>query len=193
MNQSGLFFQDEQSLRANAYPLTALDQIAKWYPYFGTRFFERTTMSRYIIRSLARLAVLLIVGGLPARTIASGCPCNYVPIKVLEVISASTLLVELDGSRETVNISQIQALRPAPDSSSDSTWCESEGQKAFEAKAFARSLIEKAQDVSIDERQVTDSGAVTAVVYVDNLSLGQEILYKYLAVEKGGANIWCPS
>ena len=40
MNQSGLFFQDERSLRANAYPSTALDQIAKWYPYFGTLFFR---------------------------------------------------------------------------------------------------------------------------------------------------------
>jgi len=156
-------------------------------------FLDRSKMSRSIIRSLARLAVLLIVGSLPVKTIASSCPCNYVPIKVLEVISASTLLIELDGSRETVHIAHIRAPRPAPDSSSDSTWCESEGQKAFEAKAFARSLIEKAREVSIDGRQVTDSGAVTAVVYVDNLSLGQEILYKYLAVEKGGANIWCPS
>ena len=106
-------------------------------------FLDRSKMSRSIIRSLARLAVLLIIGGLPAKTIASGCPCNYVPIKVLDVIAASTLLVERDGSRETIHVSHIQAPRPAPDSRSDSTWCESEGQKAFEAKAFARSLIEK--------------------------------------------------
>jgi len=148
-----------------------------------------------VIKGATRQILLCIALGMvtTAQSHASGCPCNYVPVTVIDVLSASKVVVEFEGRRETISVARIHAPRLQPDSISDSTWCEAEGAKAREAKTYANRLIDKAKEVSIDERQIDETGQISAVVYVDNISLGQEILYKYLAVEKGEPSPWCPS
>jgi len=51
--------------------------------------------------------------------------------------------------------------------------------------------LSKASQITIDEQQVDETGEISAVVYIDNISLGQELLYKYLAIESDETSDWC--
>ena len=62
-------------------------------------------------------------------------------------------------------------------------WCEAEGAKAIQAKAYTAELLSQASQITLDEQRIDEADEITAVVYIDKFSLGQELLYKYLAVE----------
>ena len=68
---------------------------------------------------------------LAAQPLTAGCPCNYTPVTLIEVISADTLLLEVSGVQEAVHIADISAPRLESQSGPDKTWCENEGEKAF--------------------------------------------------------------
>lgn len=122
---------------------------------------------------------------------AGGCLCNYTPATLLEVIDGATLVMEVSGKRETIHLAKIVAPRLAPDPQSKDAWCATEGEKAITAKDYANTLLSKASEITLDEQQRDESGEISAVVYIDNISLGQELLYKYLAIESDQTPHWC--
>ena len=129
---------------------------------------------------------------LAAQPLTAGCPCNYTPVTLIEVISADTLLLEVSGVQEAVHIADISAPRLESQSGPDKTWCENEGEKAIEARDYATQLLSKASEISIDEQERLASGDLSAVVYIDNVSFGQELHYKYLVAQTGETPNWCP-
>ena len=133
-----------------------------------------------------------IMSILASQPLTAGCPCNYIPATLIQVISADTVLLNVANVEETVQIAGIQTPRLEPQSESDEAWCKSEGEKAIQARDFATKLLLKASEISIDEQERLASGNLSAEVYIDNISLGQELLYKYLAIESGQTPSWCP-
>ena len=135
------------------------------------------------------IGILLILASQP---LTAGCPCNYTPATLIQVIGTDTLLLNIADVEETVQIAGIQTPRLEPQSESDEAWCKSEGEKAIQARDFATKLLLKASEISIDEQERLASGNLSAAVYIDNISLSQELLYKYLAIESGQTPGWCP-
>ena len=135
------------------------------------------------------IGILLILASQP---LTAGCPCNYTPATLIQVISADTLLLNVADVEETVQIADIQTPRLEAQSESDQAWCKSEGEKAIQARDYATQLLSKASEISIDEQERLASENLSAEVYIDNISLGQELLYKYLAIESGQPPSWCP-
>ena len=139
------------------------------------------------------------VGGLSSivlilfsQPVTAGCPCNYTPVTLIKVISADTLLLDVADVEETVQIAGIRAPRLESQSESGEAWCENEGEKAIQARAYATQLLSKASEISIEEQERLASGILLASVYIDNVNFGQELLYKYLAVESEETSNWCP-
>jgi len=99
------------------------------------------------------------------------------------------MILKIKGEPTTVHLAGIDTPELKPHGTG--TWCESEGAKALQAKQFALKLLLDASEITLDEERTNTAGEVTAVVYVDNLSLGQELLYKYLAIESGEPARWC--
>ena len=133
-----------------------------------------------------------IVFILVSQPVTAGCPCNYTPVTLIKVISADTLLLDVADVEETVKISGISVPRLESRSESGDAWCENEGEKAIQAQNYARQLLSKASEIAIVEQERLASGILLASVYIDNVNFGQELLYKYLAVESGETTNWCP-
>ena len=135
------------------------------------------------------LGIFLI---LSSQSLTAGCPCNYTPATLIQVISADTLLLDVADVEETVQIAGIRTPRLEFQSESGEPWCKNEGEKAIQARDYATQLLSKASDISIEEQERLASGNLSALVYIDNVSFGQELLYKYLAVDSGETPNWCP-
>ena len=145
------------------------------------------------------IGLVSFVGGLSSivlilfsQPVTAGCPCNYTPVTLIKVISADTLLLDVADVEETVQIAGIRAPRLESQSESGEAWCENEGEKAIQARAYATQLLSKASEISIEEQERLASGILLASVYIDNVNFGQELLYKYLAVESEETPNWCP-
>ena len=138
------------------------------------------------------LGLLGLFFSLASLSSSAGCPCNYTPAKLIEVITADTLLLQVEDVEETVKVSGIRVPRLESHRASGKAWCEAEGEKALQAQDYARTLLMKASEISIDETERLASGDLLAVVYIDNVSFGQELLYKYLAIETDDTPNWCP-
>ena len=123
---------------------------------------------------------------------SAGCPCNYTPAKLIEVITADTLLLEVAEVEEKIRVAGISVPRLESNGTSGPPWCKAEKEKAIRARDYAQTLLSEAAEISIDETERLASGTLIAVVYIDNVSFGQELLYKYLAVETGEVANWCP-
>ncbi len=135
------------------------------------------------------LGILLVTTGMSS---SAGCPCNYTPAKLIKVIAADTLLLQVANVEETVKVSGIRVPRLESHRVSGEAWCEAEGEKALQALDYARTHLMKASEISIDETERLASGDLLAVVYIDNVSFGQELLYKYLVIETDDTPHWCP-
>ena len=138
------------------------------------------------------LGLLGLFFSLASLSSSAGCPCNYTPAKLIEVIAADTLLLQVEDVEETVKVSGIRVPQLESHRASGKAWCEAEGEKALQAQDYARTLLMKASEISIDETERLASGDLLAVVYIDNVSFGQELLYKYLAIETDDTPNWCP-
>ena len=148
---------------------------------------------KYPIWTLGIFSQLLwLFFSLTGVSLGSGCSCNYTPAKLIEVIAADTLLLQVANVEETVKVSGIRVPRLESHRVSGEAWCEAEGEKALQALDYARTLLMKASEISIDETERLASGDLLAVVYIDNVSFGQELLYKYLAIETDDPPNWCP-
>ena len=93
------------------------------------------------------IGILLILASQP---LTAGCPCNYTPATLIQVIGADTLLLNVADVEETVQIAGIQTPRLEAQSESDEAWCKSEGEKAIQARDYATKLLLKASEISID-------------------------------------------
>jgi len=143
-----------------------------------------------VVGIFAGLLGLFLISTSPS--LGSGCPCNYTPANLIDVVTADTLLLEVADIEETVQVAGIRVPRLESQSGSDEAWCKAEGGKAIQARDYARTLLSEAAEISIDETERLASGTLIAVVYIDNVSFGQELLYEYLAVETGEVANWCP-
>ena len=159
----------------------------------SNRFLARLTVRRVSAIHTNSLCVLMGIAGLLQLTastaVVAACLCTYTPATLVEVLDGSTMIFDIKGEPTTVHLAGIDTPNLKPQSTG--TWCESEGTKALQAKQFANKLLLDASEITLDEAQITTAGEMTAVVYVDNVSLGQELLYKYLAIESGEPTPWC--
>ena len=124
-----------------------------------------------------------------STAVVAACLCTYTPATLVEVLDGNTMILKIKGEPTTVHLAGIDTPELKPHSTG--TWCASEGAKALQAKQFALKLLFDASEITLDEERTNTDGEVTAVVYIDNLSLGQELLYQYLAIESGEPARWC--
>ena len=120
---------------------------------------------------------------------AAGCLCTYTPATLVEVIDGNTIILDIEGQTKTVHVYGIDTPKLAQNDTG--TWCEKEGVKALGAMQYARALLKNAKEITLDEKAVNSAGEVIANVYVDQLSLGQELLYKFFAIRSGEPTTWC--
>ena len=161
-----------------------------WAEHHQSAEFQATPLMKplcLLARTLLFVCALFAV----RTTLAGGCLCNYTPATLLEVIDGDTMVMEISGQRETVHLAKVTAPRLKPDPQSKESWCEGEGEKAMKAKDYANMLLLEASEITLDEQQRDQAGEIPAVVYIDNINLGQELLYKYLAVENDENPNWC--
>ena len=123
--------------------------------------------------------------------VTAACLCTYTPAKLVDVLDGGNIVFEITGEQKTIRLAGIITPRLKPNPQLQKPWCETEGAKAIQAKAYTAELLSQASQITLDEQQVDEAGEITAVVYIDNFSLGQELLYKYLAVENNEPTQWC--
>ena len=157
------------------------------------RFLPLPTSRRVSPQNTKKRPALLGIGALLQLTastaVVAACLCTYTPATLVEVLDGNTIILKIKGELKTVHLAGIETPELKPQNTG--TWCESEGAKALQAKQFASQLLLDASEITLDEERTNTAGEMTAVVYVDNLSLGQELLYKYLAIETGEPTRWC--
>ena len=159
--------------------------LDRFLPLSTLRRISPTDVNKY--RALVGIIGLLQL--MASTAVVAACLCTYTPATLVEVLDASTMILNIKGEPTTVHLAGIDTPKLKPQSTG--TWCESEGTKALQAKQFALKLLLDASEITLDEERTNTAGEVTAVVYIDNLSLGQELLYKYLAIESGEPVPWC--
>ncbi len=104
-----------------------------------------------------------------STAVVAACLCTYTPATLVEVLDGSTMIFDIKGETTTVHLAGIDTPNLKPQSTE--TWCESEGTKALQAKQYANKLLLDSSEITLDEAQITTAGEMTAVVYVDNVSL----------------------
>ena len=69
-----------------------------------------------------------------------------------------------------------------------------EVEQSHQAEQFVRQLLESAKRIQLDIKEIEGEAGTHAVIYADGLSVGQELLYRYLAIEYGDdRSFWCKS
>ena len=165
--------------------MSICNYLDRFLPHSKLRPVNPNATTKY--RALAGIAGLLQFTA--STAVVAACLCTYTPATLVEVLDASTMILNIKGEPTTVPLAGIDTPKLKPQSTG--TWCESEGTKALQAKQFASNLLLAASEITLDEERTTTAGEITAVIYVDNTSLGQELLYKYLAIESGEPVPWC--
>ena len=165
--------------------MSICNYLDRFLPHSKLRRVNPNATTKY--RALAGIAGLLQFTA--STAVVAACLCTYTPATLVEVLDASTMILNIKGEPTTVHLAGIDTPELKPQNTG--TWCESEGAKALQAKQFASQLLLDASEITLDEERTNTAGEMTAVVYVDNLSLGQELLYKYLAIESGEPVPWC--
>jgi len=110
------------------------------------------------------------------------------PVTFLEAIDGDSLWVSKDGKRIRVQLAGIDAPELKQDSEQN-TDCTIDLEKAQQARDLLTDLLSSAKKVGLVTKEEDPGGDILAEVYADGLSVGQELLYKYLAVE--GQGDWC--
>ena len=116
------------------------------------------------------------------------CMCVTIPVTLLEVIDGDTILVKKDGKKVVVELEGIDA--PELDHKENKTQdCLHDQKKAEKARNFIQDILKSAKEVGLIIKEEINEQELRAQVYADGLSVGQELLYKHLAVE--GQGNWC--
>jgi len=165
--------------------MSICNYLDRFLPLSTLRRISPTDTNKY--RALVGIIGLLQL--MASTAVVAACLCTYTPATLVEVLDGNTMILKIKGESQTVHLAGIDTPELKPHGTG--TWCESEGTKALQAKQFASRLLLDASEITLDEERTNTAGEMTAVVYVDNLSLGQELLYKYLAIENGEPASWC--
>jgi len=149
----------------------------------------RTTPIRALTAWLLTGVVLLTL----SDSILAGCPCNYMPATLIKVIDAETAWFDIQGKKTRVHLWGIHS--PAKAAVEDySPGCTAEVEQAHQAEQFVRQLLASANRIQLDIKDTKGEGETDtqAIIYVDGLSVGQELLYRYFAIEYGDdRSFWC--
>ncbi len=155
------------------------------------RRMTRTTLIRALTAWLLTGVVLLTL----SDSILAGCPCNYTPATLIKVIDAETAWFDIQGKKTRVHLWGIHS--PAKAAVEDhSPGCAAEVEQAHQAEQFVRQLLASANRIQLDIKDTKGEGKgetdTQAIIYVDGLSVGQELLYRYFAIEYGDdRSFWC--
>ena len=116
------------------------------------------------------------------------CMCVTTPVTLLEVIDGDTIWVKKEGKKVVVELEGIDA--PELDHEENKTQdCLHDQKKAKEARNLIQDILKSAKEVGLIIKEEINEQELRAQVYADGLSVGQELLYKHLAVE--GQGKWC--
>ena len=118
------------------------------------------------------------------------CMCITTPVTFLEVIDGDTIWVEKEGKKVLVQFSGIDAPELVQDDIKNQD-CIYDQKKAQDARDLIHNMLSSAKEVGLVIKEEINEQNLKAQVYADGLSVGQELLYKYLAVE--GKGNWCNS
>ena len=116
------------------------------------------------------------------------CMCITTPVTFLEVIDGDTIWVEKEGKKVLVQIDGIDAPELVQDNIKNQD-CINDQKKAKDARDLVHIMLSTAKEVGLVIKEKINEQKLKAQVYADGLSIGQELLYKYLA-EEGKGN-WC--
>ena len=116
------------------------------------------------------------------------CMCVTTPVTLLEVIDGDTILVKKEGKKVVVELEGIDApeLHHEENKTQD---CLHDQKKAEKARNLIQDILKSAKEVGLIIKEQINEQELRAQVYADGLSVGQELLYKHLAVE--GQGNWC--
>ena len=116
------------------------------------------------------------------------CMCVTTPVTFLEVIDGDTISVKKKGEKILVQFEGIDAPELVHEVNK-TTICLHDQKKAKEARNFIQDMLSSAKEVGLIIKEEINEQELRAQVYADGLSVGQELLYKNLAVE--GQGKWC--
>ena len=138
---------------------------------------------------LSSIFLLLLV--VPVGPSYGACPCTYTPALLIEVVDGDTVWFLVEGEEIRVQFADIHTPELSPNSE-NANWCEEEGRKAILARDFVWQHLGAAKEILLDIHEIDLNGDTVAVIYIDGIDLGQELLYQYLATE-GTSDIplWC--
>ena len=116
------------------------------------------------------------------------CMCITTPVTFLKVIDGDSIWVEKDGKIVLVQFDGIDAPELVQDDIKNQD-CIDDQKKAQDARDLIQNILSSAKEVGLVIKEEINEQKLKAQVYADGLSVGQELLYKYLAVE--GKGKWC--
>ena len=116
------------------------------------------------------------------------CMCVTTPVTFLEVFDGDTIWVKKEDKKVVVEFEGIDA--PELDHEENKTQdCLHDQKKAEKARNLIQNILSSAKEVGLIIKEEINEQELRAQVYADGLSVGQELLYKNLAVE--GQGKWC--
>ena len=114
--------------------------------------------------------------------------CVTTPVTFLEVIDGDTIWVKKEGKKVVVEFEGIDA--PELDHEENKTQdCLHDQKIAEKARNLIQDILSSAKEVGLIIKEEKNEQELRAQVYADGLSVGQELIYKHLAVEGHGK--WC--
>ena len=116
------------------------------------------------------------------------CMCVTTPVTFLEVVDGDTIWVEKEGEKILVEFEGIDAPELAHEEKLTQD-CLHDQKKAEKARDLIQDMLSSAKQIGLIIKEEINEQKLRAQVYADGLSVGQELLYKYLAVE--GQGNWC--
>ena len=138
---------------------------------------------------LSSIFLLLLV--VPVGPSYGACPCTYTPALLIEVVDGDTVWFLVEGEEIRVQFADIHTPELSPNSE-NANWCEEEGRKAILARDFVSQHLGAAKEILLDIHEIDLNGDTVAVIYIDGIDLGQELLYQYLATENTSDTLlWC--
>ena len=109
------------------------------------------------------------------------CMCVTTPVTLLEVIDGDSIWVKKEGEKVLVHFSEVDA--PEINEPGKTLECPQDQRKAILARDLILEMLTSAKEVGLVIKEEISEQELKAQVYADGLSVGQELLYKYLAVE----------
>ena len=116
------------------------------------------------------------------------CMCVTTPVTFLKVVDGDTIWVKKGGEKVLVQFAGIDTPELAHEANKTPD-CLHDQKKAVKARDLVQEILSSANEVGLIIKEEINVKELRAQVYVDGLSVGQELLYNYLAVE--GQGNWC--